>query len=148
MIQFQQQTQDAAQTSWARTHACQKWYLANHAIAQNTAHLLAYHRLANPASLRTLHTSLRCESMAKLVQESEGEDAAESRVTLAEDVGRGNLASRQSRVKLQEASLRVALLLPRPWSQALFFLGRFKSFNTDYCFRQANTCANTALVYQ
>lgn len=38
------------------------------------------------------------------MQESEGEDAAESRVTLAEDVGRGNLASRQSRVKLQEAS--------------------------------------------
>ncbi len=35
-------------------------------------------------------------------QESEGEDAAETRVTLAEDVGRGNLASRQSRVKLQE----------------------------------------------
>lgn len=38
------------------------------------------------------------------MQESEGEDAAESRVTLAEDVGRGNLASRQSRVRLQEAS--------------------------------------------
>ena len=37
-----------------------------------------------------------------LVQESEGEDAADSRVTLAQDVGRGNLASRQSRVKLQE----------------------------------------------
>ncbi len=37
-----------------------------------------------------------------LVQNSEGEDAAESRVTLAEDVGGGNLASRQSRVKLQE----------------------------------------------
>jgi len=36
------------------------------------------------------------------VQESEGEDAADSRVTLAQDVGRGNLASRQSRVKLQE----------------------------------------------
>ena len=42
--------------------------------------------------------------LAELLQESEGEDAAESRVTLAEDVGRGNLASRQSRVKLQEAS--------------------------------------------
>ena len=47
------------------------------------------------------------------MQESEGEDAAESRVTLAEDVGRGNLASRQSRVKLQEASFHAASTLPR-----------------------------------
>ncbi len=37
------------------------------------------------------------------VQESEGEEAAEQRVTLAEDLGRGNLAARQSRVRLQEA---------------------------------------------
>jgi len=42
------------------------------------------------------------ELLNYLVQESEGEDAADSRVTLAQDVGRGNLASRQSRVKLQE----------------------------------------------
>ncbi len=35
-------------------------------------------------------------------QESEGEEAAEQRVTLAEDLGRGNLAARQSRVRLQE----------------------------------------------
>ncbi|KAL3136348.1 hypothetical protein ABBQ38_005610 [Trebouxia sp. C0009 RCD-2024] len=41
--------------------------------------------------------------------ESEGEDAADSRVTLAEDVGRGNLASRQSRVKLQEVGPRLEL---------------------------------------
>ena len=37
-------------------------------------------------------------------QESEGEEAADSRVTLADDLGRGNLASRQSRVKLQEVN--------------------------------------------
>ncbi|DBB05326.1 TPA: hypothetical protein ACH3X3_010553 [Trebouxia sp. C0006] len=41
--------------------------------------------------------------------ESEGEDAADSRVTLAQDVGRGNLASRQSRVKLQEIGPRLEL---------------------------------------
>jgi ribosome biogenesis protein SSF1/2 len=35
-------------------------------------------------------------------QESEGEEAGESRVTLAQDLGRGNLAARQSRVQLQE----------------------------------------------
>lgn len=49
------------------------------------------------------HTRIlkRLEAMA--VQESEGEEAAEQRVTLAEDLGRGNLAARQSRVRLQEA---------------------------------------------
>lgn len=39
------------------------------------------------------------------VQESEGEEAADSRVTLEDDLGRGNLAARQSRVKLQEVSM-------------------------------------------
>ena len=34
--------------------------------------------------------------------ESEGEDAGDSRVMLERDMGRGNLAARQSRVKLQE----------------------------------------------
>lgn len=38
-------------------------------------------------------------------QESEGEEAGESRVTLAQDLGRGNLAARQSRVQLQEVRL-------------------------------------------
>lgn len=37
-----------------------------------------------------------------LLQESEGEEAGEARVTLAQDLGHGNLASRQSRVQLQE----------------------------------------------
>ena len=37
-----------------------------------------------------------------VMQESEGEDAAEGRVTLPQDMGRGNLASRQSRIRLQE----------------------------------------------
>lgn len=36
--------------------------------------------------------------------ESEGEDAGDSRVVLERDMGRGNLAARQSRVKLQEVS--------------------------------------------
>ena len=36
--------------------------------------------------------------------ESEGEDAGDSRVMLERDMGRGNLAARQSRVKLQEVS--------------------------------------------
>ena len=36
------------------------------------------------------------------LQESEGEEAAEARVNLAQDMGRGNMASRQSRVRLQE----------------------------------------------
>lgn len=36
------------------------------------------------------------------LQESEGEEAASSRVVLAQDMGRGNMASRQSRVLLQE----------------------------------------------
>ena len=35
-------------------------------------------------------------------KESEGEEAAEARVALAQDMGRGNLASRHSRVRLQE----------------------------------------------
>ncbi len=36
------------------------------------------------------------------LQESEGEEAMEAKVDLAQDMGRGNLASRQSRVRLQE----------------------------------------------
>jgi hypothetical protein len=40
--------------------------------------------------------------MRWVLQESEGEDAADGRVTLAQDMGRGNLASRQSRIRLQE----------------------------------------------
>lgn len=35
-------------------------------------------------------------------QESEGEEAAEARVTLPQDMGRGNLAARQSRIRLHE----------------------------------------------
>ena len=48
------------------------------------------------------------------MQESEGEDAAEGRVTLAQDMGRGNLASRQSRIRLQEVSLPLELSLSFP----------------------------------
>ena len=73
------------------------------------------------------------------MQESEGEDAAESRVTLAEDVGRGNLASRQSRVKLQEASLQVALLLPGPLSRAL-------SFSSGYSLMDAVDCCSPVIM--
>ncbi|KAK9807808.1 hypothetical protein WJX72_010030 [[Myrmecia] bisecta] len=41
--------------------------------------------------------------------ESEGEEAEASRVTLAHDMGKGNLASRQSRIKLQEIGPRMEL---------------------------------------
>eukprot|EP00891_Asterochloris_glomerata_P008337 jgi/Astpho2/8337/e_gw1.00122.100.1_t len=41
--------------------------------------------------------------------ESEGEDAGDSRVVLERDMGRGNLAARQSRVKLQEVGPRLEL---------------------------------------
>ncbi|KAK9864546.1 hypothetical protein WJX84_005879 [Apatococcus fuscideae] len=41
--------------------------------------------------------------------ESEGEEAAESRVTLAQDLGHGNLAARQSRVRLHEIGPRMEL---------------------------------------
>jgi len=41
--------------------------------------------------------------------ESEGEEAGESRVTLAQDLGKGNLASKQSRVKLHEVGPRLEL---------------------------------------
>lgn len=44
-------------------------------------------------------------------QESEGEDAETSRVTLAQDLGRGNVAARQSRVRLHEIGPRLDLEL-------------------------------------
>ncbi|PNH02398.1 Peter Pan-like protein, partial [Tetrabaena socialis] len=43
--------------------------------------------------------------------ESEGEDAEVSRVTLSQDLGRGNVASRQSRVRLHEMGPRIDLEL-------------------------------------
>ena len=46
---------------------------------------------------------------AGVLQESEGEEAAEARVALAQDMGRGNLAARQSRVRLQEIGPRMEL---------------------------------------
>lgn len=53
-----------------------------------------------------------------MAQESEGEEAGESRVTLAQDLGKGNLASRQSRVQLQEVRR-----LPRFYILPLFSVG-------------------------
>ena len=50
-------------------------------------------------------------------QESEGEEAGESRVTLAQDLGRGNLAARQSRVQLQE--VHPAIFLDDHWPPAV-----------------------------
>ena len=47
-------------------------------------------------------TRLHCTEFLLFMQESEGEEAAEARVTLAQDMGRGNIASRQSRIRLQE----------------------------------------------
>ena len=54
------------------------------------------HAQVLPASMPGTFMKIGC------MQESEGEDAAEGRVTLAQDMGRGNLASRQSRIRLQE----------------------------------------------
>ena len=42
-------------------------------------------------------------------QESEGEDAEASRVTLSQDLGKGNVAARQSRVRLHEIGPRMEL---------------------------------------
>lgn len=50
-----------------------------------------------------IRSSLMASASTTCEQESEGEEAAEQRVTLAEDMGRGNLAARQSRIRLQEA---------------------------------------------
>ena len=58
-----------------------------------------------------MNESVRSLLINYLVQESEGEDAADSRVTLAQDVGRGNLASRQSRVKLQEVISKIIVIM-------------------------------------
>ena len=44
-----------------------------------------------------------------VLQESEGEEAAESRVTLGQNLGRGNIAERQSRVEQRFGSYLVAL---------------------------------------
>ena len=49
------------------------------------------------------------DEAARLPQESEGEEAAEARVALPQDMGRGNLAARQSRVRLQEIGPRMEL---------------------------------------
>ena len=46
-------------------------------------------------------------SAAFILQESEGEEAADSRITLRQNLGRGNIAERQSRVKLQEVLLEL-----------------------------------------
>ena len=52
------------------------------------------------------YCSQKGDGVVFCLQESEGEEAADSRVTLAQDVGRGNMASRQSRVKLQEVRIQ------------------------------------------
>jgi len=63
------------------------------------------HAMSGRTQLRRAHYTCRpwaeTGDLAR-AQESEGEEAAEQRVTLAEDLGRGNLAARQSRVRLQE----------------------------------------------
>lgn len=55
------------------------------------------------------HTYTRCSPVCP--QESEGEDAEASRVTLAQDMGKGNSASRQSRVRLHEIGPRIDMEL-------------------------------------
>ena len=43
--------------------------------------------------------------------ESDGEDAAASRVTLSQTLGRGNLALRTSRIKVHEVRVQYCLLI-------------------------------------
>ena len=54
-------------------------------------------------------TQLMTSFLRPHAQESEGEDAEAARVTLAQDMGRGNVASRQSRVRLYELGPRMEL---------------------------------------
>ena len=91
--------------------------------------------------------------LAQLVQESEGEDAADSRVTLAEDVGRGNLASRQSRVKLQEAGLQLVSYSAYAVVASLLFSGGYSLAGTSDCYSLVIVCHShfagiIAAVYQ
>lgn len=70
------------------------------------------------------HFSSKCNTkvltVSSLLQESEGEEAAEARVALAQDMGRGNLASRQSRVRLQEIGPRMELQIVKVSPSMLF----------------------------
>ena len=70
------------------------------------------------------HISSKCNrkplTVSSLLQESEGEEAAEARVALAQDMGRGNLASRQSRVRLQEIGPRMELQIVKVSTSMLF----------------------------
>ena len=61
-------------------------------------------RMCDKRPVRYLADVVMC-----LPQESEGEEAAEARVALPQDMGRGNLAARQSRVRLQEIGPRMEL---------------------------------------
>jgi hypothetical protein len=64
------------------------------------------------SSVRTWHAccgggGADSQTLDMAAQESEGEEAAEARVALPQDMGRGNLAQRQSRVRLQEVPQRL-----------------------------------------
>lgn len=84
--------------SWRRKFEGRQPALACAALTKGQKESLAY--VTGEGTSACAHLK-RLEAVA--VQESEGEEAAEQRVTLAEDLGRGNLAARQSRVRLQEA---------------------------------------------
>ena len=68
----------------------------------------AVHALCRACAVRCLLGAMADEAV-RLAQESEGEEAAEARVALPQDMGRGNLAARQSRVRLQEIGPRMEL---------------------------------------
>ena len=82
---------DRSRVSWMQTN--------NSRLAG--AHI-STHMVCSPTQLHTL-------------QESEGEDAETSRVTLSQDMGRGNVASRQSRVRLYEIGPRMELEVIKVW---------------------------------
>ncbi|KAK9794607.1 hypothetical protein WJX73_006493 [Symbiochloris irregularis] len=75
-------------------------------ITKGAKALVAGRALPNLANMQDVSELLTKSGYGS---ESEGEEAAESRVTLNQNLGRGNIAERQSRVKLQEIGPRLEL---------------------------------------
>ncbi|EIE18463.1 Brix-domain-containing protein, partial [Coccomyxa subellipsoidea C-169] len=75
-------------------------------VTKSVKSLVARRQLPDMGSLQDVSEFLTKSGYGS---ESEGEEAAEARVELAQDMGRGNMASRQSRVRLQEIGPRMEL---------------------------------------
>eukprot|EP00884_Botryococcus_braunii_P008786 jgi/Botrbrau1/17909/Bobra.50_1s0010.1 len=102
----------------AKLSACQRMVLLSRDPQSGRISFRHYNIAATPSgvtkSIKSLVGQRHLPNMAHLTDiselltksgygsESEGEEAAEARVTLPQDLGRGNLASRQSRIRLHE----------------------------------------------